>query len=88
MIVEDNTRMRRKPIKDISVGECFKLDDTPGTLYLRINIASISRLNSELIPCVKMLKGTVDIIEDDRLVYPVKSKLIVSEENNIDKSAR
>jgi hypothetical protein len=77
MIVEDNTRMGRKPIKDIPLGECFKIDDTPGTLYLRISVASIPGLSHKHIPCVKILKGTVDILDADRLVYPVKSRLII-----------
>ena len=77
MIVEDNTRMGRKPIKDIPLGECFKIDDTPGTLYLRISVASIPGLDYEHIPCVRMISGTIDILGADRLVYPVKSRLII-----------
>lgn len=81
MIIEDHTRMRRKPIKDIKVGECFKLSDEPITLYLRINSDEIPGLQSEYIPCVKILIGTVDLLDKDRLAYPVKAKLIIGEED-------
>ncbi len=81
MIVEDNTRTGRKAIKDISVGECFKVTDEPGTLYLRIDAASMPGLKDEYIPCVKILKGTVDLLPADRLVYPVKARLIVGEKS-------
>lgn len=82
MVIEDNTRIGRKPVKDILLGECFKIDDTPGTLYLRISVASIPGLSHEHIPCVKVLKGTVDILDADRLVYPVKSRLIIGPEED------
>lgn len=81
MIVEDNTRMRRKAIKDISVGECFKLTDEPNTLYLRTSFTSIPGLNSEHIPCLKLMNGVIDILDEDRLVYPVKSRLIIGEDS-------
>lgn len=77
MIIEDNTRNVRKALKDISVGECFKAADEPATLYLRINSGEIPGLRSEYIPCVKLMTGTVDLLPHDRLVYPVKSRLIV-----------
>lgn len=80
MIVEDNTRMMRKAIKNISVGECFKLSDEPFTLYLRIDSREIPGLQSEYIPCVKIIRGTVDLLDADRLVYPVKSRLIIDQE--------
>lgn len=81
MIIEDNTRMRRKAIKDISVGECFKLTDEPNTLYLRTSFTSIPGLNGEHIPCLKLMNGVVDVLEADKLVYPVKSKLIIGEDS-------
>ena len=81
MIIEDNTRMRRKAIKDISIGECFKLTDEPNTLYLRTSFTSIPGLNSEHIPCLKLMNGVIDILDEDRLVYPVKSRLIVGEDS-------
>lgn len=81
MVIEDNTRMRRKAIKDIQVGECFKITDEPGTLYLRIDAGEIPGLKDDYIPCVKMMRGTVDLLPADRLVYPVKSRLIVGEES-------
>lgn len=80
MIIEDNTRTGRKAIKDIQVGECFKLDDTPGSLYLRTSFTSIPGLNSDHIPCIKLINGVIDILDEDRLVYPVKAKLIIGEE--------
>ena len=83
MVVEDHTRMKRKPVKDIQVGECFKLSDEPITLYLRTSFTSIPGLNSEHIPCLKLLTGVIDILDEDRLVYPVKSKLIIGEEDVI-----
>lgn len=81
MIIEDYTRMIRKPVKDISVGECFKVTDEPGTLYLRIDGAEIPGLKDDYIPCVKIMRGTVDLLPNDRLVYPVKSRFIVGEES-------
>lgn len=81
MIVEDHTRMRRKPIKDIQVGECFKLSDEPITLYLRTSFTSIPGLNSEHIPCLKLANGVIDILDENRLAYPVKAKLIIGEED-------
>lgn len=83
MIVEDNTRMTRKAIKNISVGECFKLSDEPFTLYLRIDSGEIPGLQSEYIPCVNMMRGTVDSLDADRLVYPVKSKFIISKMEDV-----
>ena len=83
MIIEDNTRMARKAIKNISVGECFKLSDEPFTLYLRIDSGEIPGLQSEYIPCIKMLRGTIDFLDADRLVYPVKSKLIISKKDDV-----
>lgn len=83
MVIEDNTRMARKAIKNIPVGECFKLSDEPFTLYLRIDRGEISWLKDDYIPCVKMMRGTVDLLPNDRLVYPVKSKLIISKEDNV-----
>ena len=82
MIIEDNTRMARKAIKNISVGECFKLSDEPFTLYLRIDSGEIPGLNSEYIPCLKLMNGVVDILDADKLVYPVKSKLIISKKDD------
>lgn len=82
MIIEDNTRMRRKPIKDIQVGECFKLSDEPFMIYLRIDCGDIPGLKDDYIPCVKIMSGTVDILPNDRLVYPVKSRLIVEGEGD------
>lgn len=81
MIIEDNTRMARKAIKNISVGECFKLSDEPNTLYLRTSFTSIPGLNSEHIPCLKLMNGVIDILDEDRLVYPVKSRLIIGEDS-------
>lgn len=83
MTIEDNTRMGRKPIKDISVGECFKLSDEPFTLYLKIDSGEIPGLKDDYIPCVKMMRGTVDLLPDDRLVYPVKSRLIIDKEGDV-----
>lgn len=83
MVIEDNTRMARKAIKNISIGECFKLSDEPFTLYLRIDSAEIPGLKDDYIPCVKMMIGTLDLLPNDRLVYPVKTKLIISKENDV-----
>ena len=77
MIVEDNTLIRRKAIKDNSVGECFKLSDEPFMTYLRIDSGEIPGLKDDYIPCVKIMRGTVDLLPNDRLVYPVKSRLII-----------
>ena len=77
MTIEDNTRIGRKPVKDILLGECFKVGDDPKAIYLRISVASIPGLDYEHIPCVRMISGTVDILGADRLVYPVKTRLII-----------
>lgn len=83
MIVEDNTLIRRKAIKDISIGECFKIPNEPFTLYLRIDSGDIPGLKNDYIPCVKIMKGTVDLLPNDRLVYPVKSRLIIDKEGDV-----
>ena len=81
MLVEDNTLIRRKAIKDISIGECFKIPDEPFMIYLRIDCGDIPGLKDDYIPCVKIMSGKVDLLPNDRLVYPVKSKLIVGEDS-------
>lgn len=82
MIIEDNILIRRKAIKDISIGECFKIPDEPFMIYLRIDSGEIPGLKDDYIPCVKMMRGTVDLLPNDRLVYPVKSRLIVEGEGD------
>lgn len=84
MIVEDNILIRRKAIKDIQVGECFKIPDEPFMIYLRIDCGDIPGLKDDYIPCVKIMRGTVDLLPNDRLVYPVKSRLIIDKENEGD----
>lgn len=46
MIIEDNTRSLRKPIKDIQICDCFKLNDSPGSLYIRVNQMTVPGLAS------------------------------------------
>ena len=75
MIIEDNTRSHRKPIKDIPIGDCFKLNDTPGSLYIRVNQLTVPGLAS----CLKLINGKIELLETDLLVYPVKSRLIIEE---------
>ena len=75
MIIEDNTRSTRKPIKDIPIGECFKLNDSPGSLYTRVNQLTVPGLA----PCLKVMNGKIEFLETDLLVYPVKARLIIEE---------
>lgn len=75
MIIEDNTRSLRKPIKDISVGDCFKLNDTPGSLYTKVDQLTVPGLAS----CLKVINGKIELLETDLLVYPVKARLIIEE---------
>lgn len=75
MIIEDNTRSLRKPLKDIPIGECFKLNDSPGSLYTRVDQLTIPGLAS----CLKLMNGKIELLETDLLVYPVKARLIIEE---------
>ena len=75
MIVEDNTRLCRKPIKDIHIGDCFKLNDSPESLYIKIDQMTIPGLAS----CLKVMSGKIELLETDLLVYSVKARLIIEE---------
>lgn len=75
MIIEDSTRSRRKSIKDIPICDCFKLNDTPGSLYLKVDQLTIPGLAS----CLKLMNGKIELMETDLLVYPVKARLIIEE---------
>ena len=75
MIIEDNTRSTRKPIKDIPIGECFKLNDSPGSLYTKVDQMTVPGLAS----CLKLMNGKIELLETDLLVYPVKARLIIEE---------
>lgn len=75
MIIEDNTRSLRKSIKDIHIGDCFKLNDNPGSLYIRVDQMTVPGLTS----CLKLMNGKIELLETDLLVYPVKARLIVEE---------
>ena len=75
MIIEDNTRLHRKPLKDIPIGDCFKLNDSSGSLYIRVNQMTVPGLVS----CLKLINGKIELLETDLLVYPVKARLIVEE---------
>lgn len=75
MIIEDNTRSLRKPLKDIPIGDCFKLNDSPESLYIKIDQMTIPGLAS----CLKLINGKIEILETDLLVYPVKARLIIEE---------
>ena len=71
MIIEDNTRLSRKPIKDIPIGECFKLNDSTESLYIRVDQLAIPGLAS----CLKLMSGKIELLETDLLVYPVKARV-------------
>lgn len=75
MIIEDNTRSLRKPLKDIPIGDCFKLNDSSGSLYIRVDQLAIPGLAS----CLKLINGKIELLETDLLVYPVKARLIIEE---------
>ena len=75
MIIEDNTRSTRKPIKDIPICECFKLNDSPGSLYTKVDQMTVPGLAS----CLKLMNGKIELLETDLLVYPVKARLIIEE---------
>ena len=75
MIIEDNTRSLRKPIKDISIGDCFKLNDSSASLYTRVDQLTIPGLAS----CLRLMNGKIELLETDLLVYPVKARLIIEE---------
>lgn len=75
MIIEDNTRSARKSLKDIPIGDCFKLSDSPESLYIRVDQLAIPGLAS----CLKLMNGKIELLETDLLVYPVKARLIIEE---------
>jgi hypothetical protein len=75
MILEDNTRLSRKPIKDIQICDCFKLNDSPGSLYIKVDQLTVPGLAS----CLKVMNGKIELLETDLLVYPVKARLIIEE---------
>lgn len=78
MIVLDQTKIDRVPIKDISKGECFKcFTDNTERIFIKTNGTRISLEGIKETVVLDASRGNVYHLDEDILVTPVKGTLTI-----------